>query len=49
MPEDLLMKFHDGESQLKVLFVIYADFEAILKPTEAPKPKPEEPYTKVIT
>ena len=27
---------------------MYADFEAILKPIEAPKPNPEESYTKVI-
>ena len=28
------VKFHDAKNQFKVLFVMYADFEAILKPTE---------------
>ena len=27
---------------------MYAEFEAILKPTEGPSPSPEESYTKVI-
>ena len=42
------VKFHDGENQFKVSFVMYADFEAILKSIESPKPNPEESYTKVI-
>ena len=43
-----VMKFHDGQNQFKVLFVMYADFEAILKQIEVPKPNPEESYTQVI-
>ena len=27
---------------------MYAEFEAILKPTEGPSPNPERPYTKVV-
>ena len=43
------MKFYDGQNQFKVVpFVIYADFEAILKTIEAPKSNPEESKTKVI-
>ena len=42
------VKFHDGQYQFKVPVVMYAGFEAILKPIEAPKPNPEESYTKVI-
>ena len=41
------MKFHNGQYQFKVPFVMYADFEAILKPIESPKPHPEELYTEV--
>ena len=40
--EGLFVKFHDGQNQFKVPFVMYADFEAILKPTNV---NPEEPYT----
>ena len=36
--------FHDGQNQ----FVMYADFESILKPIEAPKTDPEESYIKFI-
>ena len=28
------LKFHDGQYQLKVLFMLYADFESILKPVD---------------
>ena len=50
MPEEgLFVKFHNGQNQFKVPFVMYADFEAILKPIESPKPNPEESYTKVIS
>ena len=27
------LKFHDGQYQFKVPFMLYADFESILKPT----------------
>ena len=29
------LKFHDGQCQFKVPFMLYADFESILKPVEA--------------
>ena len=47
MPEeDLFMVFHNGQNQFKVLFSMYADFEAILRPIEGPSPNPEELYIK---
>ena len=49
MPKEAsFMKFYNGQNQFKVPFVMYADFEAVLKPIEAPKPNPEESYNKVI-
>ena len=49
MPEEgSFVKFHNGRKQFKVPFVMYADFEAILKPIETPEYNPEESYTKVI-
>ena len=42
------VKFHDGQKQFKVLFIMYADFEAILRPTEESNFNPEESYTKEI-
>ena len=49
MPEEgSFVKFHDGQNQFKVPFVMYADFEAILKPIESSEINPEESYTKVI-
>ena len=49
------MEFHDEQNQLKVPFVMHADFEAILKPTEENVKdsiesnfNPEELYTKEI-
>ena len=47
--EGSLVKFQDGQYQFKVPFIMYADFEAILKLTEGPYPSPEESYTKVIS
>ena len=32
MPKDPILKFSDGQDQLKAPFVIYADFESILEP-----------------
>ena len=46
--KDSFVKFHDGQNQFKVPFVMYADFETILKTIEAPKPNPKESYTKEI-
>ena len=45
--EGTLVKFQDGQYQLKVPFILYADFESILEPIESPRPNPEESYTKV--
>ena len=47
--EGSFVKFHDGQNLFKVSFIMYADFEAILKPTkEATNFNPEELYTKGI-
>ena len=46
--EGPFMEFHDGKNQFKVPFVMYADFEANLKPTEGTSLNPEESYTKEI-
>ena len=44
--EGSFMEFHDWQNQFKVPFVMYGDFEAILKPTNmATNINPEEPYT----
>ena len=49
MPEEgSFIKFHDGQYQFKVAFIMYADVESILETIESPKPNPEELYTKVI-
>ena len=48
--EGSFVKFQDGQNQFKVPFVMYADFEAILKPAR-PQAKPltkKELYTKDI-
>ena len=53
MPEEgSLIKFHNGQYQFKVPFIMYADF---VEPIEAkpcqgpfPEPNPERPYTKVF-
>ena len=42
------VKFHNGQYQFKVPFIVYPDFESILKPIEAPKHYPKESYTEVI-
>ena len=42
------VEFYDGQSQFKVLFMMYADFEAILEPIQGPSPDPEEPYTSKV-
>ena len=46
--EGSFVEFHDGQNQFKVPFVMYADFEAILKPKEVIESDPEESYTKEI-
>ena len=47
--EGSLVKFHDGQYQFKVPFIMYADFEAILRPTAGPSLSAESSYTKVIS
>ena len=34
MLEEKLLKFHDGQYQFKVPFMLYTDFESILKPVD---------------
>ena len=47
MPEEgSLVKFHNGQYQFKIPFVMYADFEANLEPIQATNPNLEESYTK---
>ena len=46
--EGSFVEFHDGQNQFKVPFVMYADFEAILKPKEVIESDPEKSYTKEI-
>ena len=37
------VEFYDGQNQFKVPFIMYADFELILKPIQGPSPVPTEP------
>ena len=47
--EGSFLTFHHGQNQFKVPFIMYADFEAILKPTEENvKSNPKKSYTKEI-
>ena len=46
--EGSFMEFHDGQNQFKVPFIMYADFEAILKPTKGFIFDQNKPYTKEI-
>ena len=46
--ENSFVKFHIGQYQCKVPFIMYADFESIVEPIKSPNPNPEESYTKVI-
>ena len=48
-PENSFVELHDGQYQFKVPFVMYADFESILKPTEETSTNPKGPYTKEIS
>ena len=36
------VEFHDGQNQFKVPFMMYADFEAILRPVHGPSPSPDK-------
>ena len=45
------VEFKDGQNQLKVPFIMYADFESILEPmgpVEPGSPNPNEPYTNEV-
>lgn len=44
VPENIL-KFENFEKQLKVPFVVYADFESILKPFDTCEPNPAKSFT----
>ncbi|CAH1101722.1 unnamed protein product [Psylliodes chrysocephalus] len=44
VPENIL-KFQNYDKQLRVPFVIYADFESILKPIDTCEPDPEKKFT----
>ena len=45
MPKDPIVEFKDGQNQFRVPFIMYADFESILKPIESTTPDPNQPYT----
>ena len=42
------VEFKDGQNQFEVPFIMYADFELILKPIESPNPSPNQPYTNEV-
>lgn len=44
VPENIL-KFEHYERQMKVPFVVYADFESVLKPIDTTEPNPQKSYT----
>ena len=44
VPENIL-KFEGIEKQMRVPFVVYADFESVLKPVETVEPNPQNSYT----
>ena len=44
----LTIEFYDGQNQFKVPFMIYADFEAILKPIQDPILDLGKAYTKEV-
>ena len=49
--EGSFLEFHNGQNQFKVPFIMYADLEAIVKPTKEnvkSNSNPEESYTKEI-
>ena len=44
MPESSsILKFHNGQYQFKVLFLMYADFESILQPISGWSDNPHNP------
>ena len=42
------VEFKDGQSQFKVPFIMYADFELILEPMDHGSPNSDQPYTNEI-
>ena len=47
--EDKWLQYHDGQFQFKVPFILYADFESILKPVDETEcERKEESYTEKI-
>ena len=42
------IEFYDGQNQFKIQFMMYVDFEVILKPIPGPSPDLSEPYTKEV-
>ena len=44
VPENIL-KFESIQKQMRVPFVVYADFESVLKPVETVEPNPQNSYT----
>ena len=49
MPEEgSFVEFHDGQNQFKVPLIMYADFEAILKPMKDSNFNPGASYTKKV-
>ena len=50
MPKpDSVIEFYDGQNQFKVPFMMYTDFEAILKPIQGSSPDSKGPYTKEVS
>ena len=43
------IEFCNEQNQFKVPFIMYADFESILKPIQGPNPVPTGPYTSEVT
>ena len=43
------VEFKDGQNQFKVPFIMCADFESILEPTEFPNPNSNQPYTNEVS
>ena len=46
--EGSAVEFCDGQNQFKAPFIMYADLESILEPTESPNPDPNQPYSQNV-
>ena len=42
------VEFYDGQNQFRVPFIMYADFESILKPIETNNLYPNQPYSQNV-